>query len=90
MKQALSRNEAAIRLACIVGACACVVYGIKMVYQNVAYQVNMDPFNVLLTLIPFLPIILVAPRYRNGTVAYQFIGLAEIIIVVLYHFVEPR
>lgn len=29
MKQALSRNEDVIRLACIVGACACVVYGIK-------------------------------------------------------------
>jgi|GEM_PF-2969791 hypothetical protein len=90
MKQVLPRNEAVIRLTCIVGACACVVYGIKMVYQNVAYQIDMDPFNVLLTLVPFLPIILVAPRYRNGTVVYLFIGLAEIIIVVFYHFVTPR
>ncbi|HEV2327947.1 MAG TPA: hypothetical protein VGY56_04055 [Verrucomicrobiae bacterium] len=90
MKQALPGNEAVIRLACIVGACACVIYGMKIIYDNVAYHMGIDTFTLLLTLVPFLPIILAAPRYRNGTAGYLFIGLAEVIIVVLYHFVTPR
>jgi hypothetical protein len=90
MKRALPRNEAVIRLACIVGACACVIYGMKIVYMNVAYHMDIDPFTLLLTLVPFLPIILVARRYRNGSAVYPFIGLVEVIIIVFYHFVTPR
>jgi hypothetical protein len=90
MKRELPRNEAVIRLACIGGACACFICGMKIVYINVAYHVDLDPFTVVLTLVPFLPIILVAPRYRKGTIMYLFIGLAEFMIIVLYHFVTPR
>jgi hypothetical protein len=90
MKRALPRNEATIRLACIVGACACFVVGMRFVYDDFAYHVNFDPFDALFTVVPFLPIILVAPRYRNGTVVYAFIGLAEVVIVVMNHFIVLR
>jgi len=61
-----------------------------MVAQDIVYQVNRDPFELFLTAFPFVPIILMAPRYKNGRVIYSFIGAAEIIIIVINHFLVLR
>ena len=86
----LPRNEAVIRLACIIGACPCFVVGLRFIYEKFAYGISLDPFELAFLTIPFLPIVAVAPRYRNGKVVYAFIGLAELLIVVLGHFIVVR
>jgi hypothetical protein len=79
----LPRSEAAIRLACIVGACACFVVGLRFVYEKFAYDISLDLVELAFLTVPFVPIVAVAPRYRNGKVVYAFIGLAELFIVVM-------
>jgi hypothetical protein len=88
-QKALPRNEAMIRLACIVGACICFVIGLRFIYDDIAYHVNFEDA-LLFTAVPFLPIIFMAPRYKNGNIVYAFIGLAEVIIIVMNHFIVPR
>ena len=83
----LPRSEAAIRLACIVGACACFVVGLRFVYEKFSCDISLDPFELAFLTIPFLPIVAVAPRYRSGKVVYVFIGSAELFIIVMGHFI---
>jgi hypothetical protein len=86
----LSQKEAVLRMACIVGACICFVIGVIFILQDIVYHINLDPIDLFFTAIPFIPIILVAPRYKNGNIVYFFIGLAEIIIIVINHFIVLR
>ena len=79
-----------LRMACIVGACICFVIGGMFILQDIVYHVSLDSIDLLFTSIPFLPIILVAPRYKNGSIVYAFIGLGEIIIIVMNHFIVLR
>jgi hypothetical protein len=79
----LSRSETVIRLACIVGACVCFVIGLRFIYEKIVYDISLDLFELMFITIPFLPIVVVAPRYRNGNIVYAFIGLAEVIIIVM-------
>jgi hypothetical protein len=80
-----------IRIILIIGAAACFVIGGKRVAEDIVYQVNLDSLDFLLfTAFPFLPIILMAPRYKNGGVIYGFIAVAEILIIVTNHFVVLR
>ena len=90
IQESLSPKEAAMRMACIVGACICFVIGGMFIVQDIVYHINLDAIDLFFTAIPFLPMILVAPRYKNGKIVYAFIGLAEIFIIVLNHFIVLR
>ena len=79
-----------IRIVLIIGAAACVVIGGKMVAEDIVYHVNHDPWDLIFTMFPFVPIILIAPRYKNGKVIYPIIGAAEAIIVVMNYFLVLR
>jgi hypothetical protein len=86
----MTQKEAILRMACIVGACACFVIGVVFILQDIVYHISLDPLDLFFTAVPFFPIILVAPRYKNGSIVYAFIGLAEIIIIVMNHFIVLR
>jgi hypothetical protein len=79
-----------IRLVLIIGAAACFVIGVKVVAQDVVYHVNHDPFDMFITLFPFVPIIAMAPRYKNGKWIYGFIGAAEALIILMDYFIVLR
>jgi len=79
-----------IRLALVLGAAACFVIGAKMIAQDIVYHVNHDPLDLFFTIFPFIPIILIAPRYKNRKVIYHIIGAAEVIIVVINYFLVLR
>ena len=79
-----------IRLALIIGAAECVVIGGKIVAEDIVYHVNQDVWDLSITIFPFVPIILIAPRYKNGKVIYPIIGAAEAIIVVMNYFLALR
>ncbi len=80
-----------VRILLLIGAAACFVIGGKMVAQDIVYDVKLnDPFSFLITFFPFLPLILMAPRYKNGKTIYSFIGAAEAIIIVMDHFTVLR
>jgi predicted Co/Zn/Cd cation transporter (cation efflux family) len=79
-----------IRIILIIGAAACVVIGGKMVAQDIVYQVNTDPIDLFITIFPFVPIILMAPRYKNGRIIYGFIAVVEILIIVMNYFLVLR
>ena len=86
----IMRTAYFIRLALIIGAAACFVIGVKMVAQDIVYHVNHDPLDLFFTIFPFVPIILIAPRYKNGKIIYPIIGAAEAIIVVMNYFLVLR
>ena len=86
----MTQKEAFLRMACIVGACACFVIGVVFILQDIVYHINLDHIDLLFTAMPFLPIFLVAPRYKNGSIVYCFIGFFEMIIIVLNHFIVLR
>jgi hypothetical protein len=78
-----------VRIILIVGASACFVIGGIMVAEDVVYRMY-DSFDFILTLIPFTPLILVAPRYKSGKVIYSFTAALETSIIVMNHFMVLR
>ena len=78
-----------IRIILIIGAAACFVIGGKMVAQDIVYQM-LDPGSLFFSMFPFFPLILMAPRYKNGGIIYGFIAAGEIVIIVLNHFIVLR
>ena len=66
-QKALQRNEAMIRLACIVGACICFVIGLRFIYDDIAYHVNFEAALIFIG-VPFLLIVFMAPRYKDGNI----------------------
>jgi hypothetical protein len=79
-----------IRLVLIIGAAACFVIGVKMVAQDIVYHVNFDPFEFVFTVFPFIPIIAMAPRYKDGRIIYSFIGAAEVLSILMNFFIVLR
>ncbi|HTV41390.1 MAG TPA: hypothetical protein VMF08_12485 [Candidatus Sulfotelmatobacter sp.] len=78
-----------VRIVLIIGASACFVIGGVMVAEDVVYDIY-NLFDLLLTLIPFAPLLLMAPRYKNGNVIYGFTAALEAIIIVANHFMVLR
>lgn len=78
-----------VRIILIIGASACFVIGGIMVAEDIVYRIN-DGFDFILTLIPFTPLILMAPRYKSGKVSYSFTAVLETLIVVMNHFMVLR
>jgi hypothetical protein len=60
-----------------------------MVAQDIVYQM-VDPISLLISIFPFVPLILMAPHYKNGSVIYSFIAMMEILIIVMNHFIVLR
>ena len=92
MSERSSRNtEAAFRLICIIGACVCVVNGMRLVYMD--FHMDLRPMNymptVMITVIPFVPIFAVAPRYKSGK-AYAVIAVIEALVIATYPFIVVR
>jgi len=79
-----------IRKILIVGAAACFVVGGIRVAEDIVYHVNFDPLDIFFTIFPFVPIILIAPRHKDGRLIYGFIAGAEAINIVLNHFLVLR
>jgi hypothetical protein len=78
-----------IRIILLAGAAACVVIGGKMAAQDIAYQMY-DSFSLLITVIPFVPLISMAPRYKNGEVIYGFTAIVEATVIVANYFMVLR
>ena len=76
-------KESTARIILIFGACLCFVIGGKWIAWDIVYHVRQDPLLVFLTGLAFVPLIALAPRYKNGRVIYLFIGLAELIVIVM-------
>ena len=77
-----------IRLVLIIGAAACVVVGIKRICEAVAYHMTLDPVELLIIALPFLPILMIAPRtstaqkrFLFGTYLFGFIGFIEAVVI---------
>jgi hypothetical protein len=81
-----------IRLTLVVGAAACVVVGVKRICETVAYHVSYDPYWLLILALPFVPIILIAPRsatpQKRGL--FCFIGLVEAVVIASDFFLVWR
>ena len=76
-------------MLCIIGACVCFVHGVRMVYMDFSYHLDFVSILVF-SVIPFVPIVAVAPRYRNGSRVYAVIALVELIVITTYPFVVVR
>jgi hypothetical protein len=77
------------RIILIIGAAACFVIGGKMVAQDIVYHMN-DDASLFISIVPFIPIMLMAPRYKDGKIIYGFIAAAEILIIVMNYFLVLR
>jgi|HubBroStandDraft_1064217.scaffolds.fasta_scaffold773927_1 hypothetical protein len=60
-----------------------------MVVQDIVYHMT-DPASLVISIFPFIPIILMAPRYKDGKVIYGFVAAAEILIIVMNYFLVLR
>jgi hypothetical protein len=89
-ERSLTQKEVVLRMICIIGACVCFVHGLRFVYEDVAYHMALDPITVVFTLIPFAPIVAVAPRYKNGSIVYAFIMVLELIVIAVCPFIVVR
>lgn len=72
-----------IRLALIIGAAACFVIGVKRICETVVYHVSLDPIELLIIALPFVPILLIAPRSATfqKRILLGFIGLLEAVVI---------
>ena len=81
-----------IRLALIVGAAACFAIGVKQVCGAIAYDASLDPVFFLILVLPFVPIILMAPSSMTAQKRFRFVfaGLLEAVIIVSNFFLVWR
>ena len=79
----MSAKFTVVRIALIAGACLCVVIGGKWIAWDVVYKVRLDPSLVTINALAFVPIIALAPRYKNGTKIYASVALLETIVIWL-------
>jgi hypothetical protein len=79
-----------IRIILIVDACLCFVIGAKWIAWDVVYHVILDPITVSFNIFAFVPLIALAPRYKNGKVAYSLIALLEVFVIFLGYTVTLR
>jgi hypothetical protein len=80
---AVIKNKVLIRIILIAGACLCLVIGVKWIAEDIVYQVQLNDGLIIINVLAFVPIIAVAPRYRNGKVIYSFISVLEAYIVLM-------
>jgi hypothetical protein len=79
-----------IRMVLIAGACLCLVIGGKWIAEDIVYHESLyDPL-VIINVLAFIPIIAVAPRYKNGKVIYAFIGVLEAFIIFMGNLLTLR
>jgi hypothetical protein len=78
-----------VRTILIIGAAACFVIGGKMVAEDSVYKIH-DSFDLLITMVPFAPLILMAPRYKSGKFIYGFTAFVETVIIVGNYFMVLR
>jgi len=67
-----------VRLVLIIGAAACLVVGVKRIAELIVYRVTLDPVELLIIALPFVPIFLVAPR-SAGPKKHVFFGFAAVL-----------
>lgn len=81
-----------IRLVLVIGAAACLVIGVKRICEAVVYHVNLDPIELLIVALPFVPILLIAPH--SATVQkrflFGFIGFIEAVVIASDFFLVLR
>jgi hypothetical protein len=79
----LIRNVIAMRLALICGACLCFVIGGYWIAEDIVYNVGVDDFLGVINGLAFLPLIAMAPRYKNGKIIYALIGFLEGFVIFM-------
>lgn len=78
-----ARNETRVRLVLIAGACLCLVQGVYWIAQDIVYDVENDGVLLIIKRLAFLPLIAMAPCYKNGKIVYAFIGVLEAFIIFM-------
>ena len=79
-----------IRIILIVGACLCFVIGAKWIAWDIVYHVETDGSLLFINALAFVPLIALAPRYKNGKVAYTLIALLEAFIIFMGNMLTLR
>jgi hypothetical protein len=85
--------EPFIRIILIVGAAACLVIGGKRIAEAIVYHIDVLNFwELLITALPFIPIILLAPKSatHKKPVLLIFVALLEILVIVSNLFMVLR
>ena len=77
-----------VRLVLVAGAAACLVVGVKRIAELIVYRVTLDPIELLIIVLPFIPIFLVAPR-SAGPKKHLLFGFATVLetAVIVSNFV---
>jgi hypothetical protein len=83
-------KERPIRLALIIGACLCLVIGGKWIAEDIVYHIRLVDSLVMINALAFVPIIAIAPQYKNGMVIYLFIGALEAFIIFMGNILTLR
>jgi len=76
----------------IIGAAACFVIGVIRICEVFAYRVNHDFVDLLIISLPFVPIILIAPRsatFQKRSL-FIFVGLVEAVVIATNFFIVLR
>ena len=79
-----------MRILLIIGACLCFVIGVKWICEDIVYHVETDDSLLFINALAFVPLIGLAPRYKNGKVIYAFIGLLEAFIIFMGNLLTLR
>ena len=74
-------KERPIRLILIAGACLCFVIGGKWIAEDIVYSIHDSSWSTF-NLLAFVPLIAIAPRYKNRKI-YAFIAALEAFIIIM-------
>jgi len=74
----------------IAGACLCFVIGGKWIVEDIVYHMETYDDLLFINALAFVPLIALAPRYKNGNVIYAFIGLLEAFIIFMGNMLTLR
>jgi hypothetical protein len=85
-----ARHQSTVRLVLIIGACLCFVIGAKWIAEDILYHVQLDHPLLFINALAFIPLLMLAPRYKNGKVVYVLIGLLEAFIIVMGNLLTLR
>jgi hypothetical protein len=77
------KKDYLIRLVLIIGAAASLVVGVKRIAELIMYQVTLDPVELVIIALPFVPIFLMAPRSAGPKkhVLFGFAAALETIVI---------
>lgn len=83
-------KEALLRTILILGACLCFVIGAKWIAEHIVYHVEYGFSLAVINFFAFVPLVALAPRYKQVKYVYAIVGAIEAFIILMGNLLTLR